>query len=59
MNAKNAGLVGLGVVGILVTLVGLYFGFLAFSSPSVLLVLGTLITLAVGITMTVIGFTAE
>ena len=59
MNAKNAGLVGLALLGIIVTIIGLYLGYLWLGSGSILMLLLALGSLVAGITMTVIGFSAD
>lgn len=59
MDAKNSGFVGIAIIGILVALVGGYLGYLWIGSDSVLLLLGALIALVAGVTMTVIGFNAD
>lgn len=59
MNAKNAGFVGLALVGILATIIGLYIGYLWIGSGAVLMLLGALVLLVAGVTLTVIGFSAD
>lgn len=59
MNSKDSGLVGLALVGILVGMAGLYLGYLWMGTGSVLMLIGALIALAAGVTMTVIGFNAD
>ena len=59
MNAKDAGLVGLAMLGIIVTIIGLYLGYLWVGPGSILMLLLALGSLVAGITMTVISFSAD
>ena len=59
MNAKDSGLVGLSIIGILIALVGGWMVFSWITSGSFLMIVGGLIALTAGITMAVIGFNAD
>ncbi|GAB3621804.1 hypothetical protein GCM10027417_30660 [Glutamicibacter endophyticus] len=59
MSTKDTGLVGLAIIGILISVAGLWLVFTGFGSESFLLIIGGLIALATGITMTVIGFNSD
>lgn len=60
LNAKDSGLVGLSIIGILIALVGGWMVFSWFSSGSFLMmIVGGLIALVAGITVAVIGFNAD
>lgn len=59
MDAKNSGLVGLILLGILISVAGLYLGYLWIGNGSMLLLLGALIALVAGVTLTLVGFNAD
>lgn len=59
VNAKDSGLVGLAVVGVLLTLIGFYVGYLWLNSGGILYLLIALVVVVSGITMAAIGFNSD